>query len=101
MEYLALDIGGATLKVANGLGFAAAEHFDLREHPGSLMQELRTLIAGAPQSDHLLVTMTGELSKCFTTREEGVRFIVEALLKKLILHLIVQIILQPKQKSKK
>jgi len=78
MDFLALDIGGANLKAADGRGFAVAEVFDLRENPAGLTQELRTLIAGAPFSDHLLVTMTGELSKCFTTREEGVRFIIDA-----------------------
>lgn len=78
MKFLAFDIGGANLKIADGLGFAASRPFALWRKPADLAQELRTLMAEAPPSDHLLVTMTGELADCFLSRSEGVRAILEA-----------------------
>ena len=79
MNWLALDIGGASIKVADGLGFAARQAFALWEKPQQLDEALRTTIAGSPPSDHLAATMTGELADCFATRTEGVLFILDAL----------------------
>lgn len=78
MEFLAFDIGGANLKIADGKGFAASRPFALWRNPQELAQELRTLLAEAPPSDHLLVTMTGELADCFASRSEGVKAILDA-----------------------
>jgi probable H4MPT-linked C1 transfer pathway protein len=78
MDFLAFDIGGANLKIADGRGFAASRPFALFRNPQALAQELRTLLAEAPPSDHLLVTMTGELADCFASRSEGVRAILDA-----------------------
>jgi probable H4MPT-linked C1 transfer pathway protein len=78
MNWLALDIGGANLKMADGKGFADATAFALWRESDRLAQELRTLIAGAPHCDHLIITMTGELADCFETKEIGVRYIVQA-----------------------
>jgi probable H4MPT-linked C1 transfer pathway protein len=78
MKFLAFDIGGANLKMADGLGFAASRSFALWRRPAELAQELRTLLAEAPPCDHLLVTMTGELADCFSSRTEGVRSILQA-----------------------
>ncbi|MFV1966275.1 MAG: hydantoinase/oxoprolinase family protein [Pirellulaceae bacterium] len=78
MKWTGIDIGGAYLKLADGRGFADAFHFALWENPHRLAMELRTLVAHAPSSDHLAVTMTGELADCFETKAEGVRFIIEA-----------------------
>jgi probable H4MPT-linked C1 transfer pathway protein len=78
MEFLAFDIGGANLKIADGKDFAASRPFALWRRPRELAQELRTLLAESPQSDHLLVTMTGELADCFESRSDGVRKILEA-----------------------
>ncbi len=78
MDWLALDIGGANLKMADGRGFADAHPFALWRESHRLAQELRRLIAEAPACDHLAVTMTGELADCFETKESGVRFILEA-----------------------
>jgi probable H4MPT-linked C1 transfer pathway protein len=80
MNWLALDIGGANLKMADGLGFALASPFELWREPGQLSQELRTLIAQAPPTSHLAVTMTGELCDCFETKSEGVKFILQAVI---------------------
>ena len=79
MNWLALDIGGANLKAADGLGFAVSQAFPLWRSPKQLVEALRTLIAGAPRADHLAATMTGELADCFSTKTEGVQFIINAL----------------------
>jgi len=79
MSWLALDIGGANLKAADGCGYAEAQRFPLWQHPHRLADALRTIIADAPPSDHIAATMTGELADCFRTKTEGVRQILEAL----------------------
>lgn len=79
MQWLALDIGGANLKVADGLRYAESFPFALWREPDQLAQELRTLIAKAPPCDHLAVTMTGELADCFENKAAGVAFILDSL----------------------
>jgi probable H4MPT-linked C1 transfer pathway protein len=78
MNWLALDIGGANLKSANGRGFAASRHFPLWQQSSRLAEALRTMIAEAPPSDHLAITMTGELADCYRTKTEGVLQILAA-----------------------
>jgi len=78
MQWLGLDIGGANLKVADGLGYAQSRPFALWKEPLRLTQELRTLLAEAPRADHLAVTMTGELADCFESKTQGVHFILQA-----------------------
>lgn len=75
---LALDIGGANLKAADGLGFAAWKAFPLWQRPAQLADALATLLVDAPSATHLAVTMTGELADCFETKAEGVGHILEA-----------------------
>jgi probable H4MPT-linked C1 transfer pathway protein len=79
MTWLALDIGGANIKVADGRSYCAIERFALWREPDRLSEVLRNAIANAPASDHLAATMTGELADCFATKEQGVRHIVTAL----------------------
>jgi len=79
MQWLALDIGGANLKAADGLGHAESFPFALWREPDRLTQELRTLIVQSPRCDHLAVTMTGELADCFESKAAGVTFILDAL----------------------
>lgn len=78
MNYLALDIGGANIKVADGLGYAASHAFPLWRESARLGQRLRGAISDAPPSNHLAVTMTGELADCFATKAEGVAHILKA-----------------------
>ncbi|MHB8970410.1 MAG: hydantoinase/oxoprolinase family protein [Pirellulaceae bacterium] len=78
MNWLALDIGGANLKVADGQGFAASRPFALWKDKDWLARELRSAIAESPPRDHLVVTMTGELADCFANKAEGVKFILQA-----------------------
>jgi probable H4MPT-linked C1 transfer pathway protein len=79
MNWLALDIGGANLKLADGKSFALARSFQLFRDPQALAQELRMAITECPPSDRLVCTMTGELCDCFPTKAEGVGFILQAL----------------------
>ena len=79
MTLLALDIGGANLKAADGRGYAAARYFPLWQRPERLAQALSEMLAAAPPHRALAATMTGELADCFTTKAEGVAAIVAAL----------------------
>jgi (4-(4-[2-(gamma-L-glutamylamino)ethyl]phenoxymethyl)furan-2-yl)methanamine synthase len=79
MKWLALDIGGANIKVADGGGYAASYPFAMWSRFDQLAQELRRIIAEAPASDHLVATMTGELADCFESKEQGVLAILDAL----------------------
>jgi probable H4MPT-linked C1 transfer pathway protein len=79
MNWLALDIGGANIKAADGKGYAHSHGFAMWKQSSRLAQQLRTVIYEAPPSDHLAVTMTGELADCFESKAAGVRFIIDAL----------------------
>lgn len=76
--WLALDIGGANIKIADGDAFAESRTFELWQRPQLLVETLRAMIAEAPRCDHLAVTMSGELADCFATKIEGVEFILSA-----------------------
>lgn len=78
MNWLALDIGGANIKAADGLGYAQSYAFALWREPQALAQHIRTAISEAPPADHLAITMTGELADCFESKADGIRFILQA-----------------------
>jgi probable H4MPT-linked C1 transfer pathway protein len=78
MRWLALDIGGANIKAADGLGYAQSYALALWRDAGLLAQQLRTAISEAPPADYLLITMTGELADCFESKAAGVQFILDA-----------------------
>jgi probable H4MPT-linked C1 transfer pathway protein len=78
MTWLALDIGGANLKAADGLGFAESRPFALWRAPERLGVELAALISASPRCDRIAVTMTGELADCYPTKATGVRAILNA-----------------------
>jgi probable H4MPT-linked C1 transfer pathway protein len=78
MKWLAIDIGGANLKAADGEGFAISESFPLWQHPTKLAEALRSIISLVPKVDHVAATMTGELADCFATKTEGVNAILSA-----------------------
>jgi probable H4MPT-linked C1 transfer pathway protein len=78
MTWLALDIGGANLKAADGLGFAVSRPFALWRAPERLGVELEALISASPPCDRIAVTMTGELADCYPTKADGVRAILDA-----------------------
>jgi probable H4MPT-linked C1 transfer pathway protein len=78
MNWLAFDIGGANLKMADGRGYAVNKSFAMWKESKRLASELRRMIAEAPASDRIVVTMTAELADCFESKAEGVRFILQA-----------------------
>src|SRR5688500_1600111 len=78
MNWLAFDIGGANIKVADGLEYCRSYALPLWREPARLAPQLRLAIAEAPPADRLAVTMTGELADCFASKAEGVQFIVSA-----------------------
>jgi probable H4MPT-linked C1 transfer pathway protein len=78
MTLLALDIGGANLKIADGHGYGLSQAFPLWKSPELLAPALSDLIARAPQAELIAATMTGELADCYRTKQEGVRAIVAA-----------------------
>jgi len=78
MNFLALDIGGANLKIADGKGFSVSRPFPLWKEPARLAEVLRALLAESPRAEVLAVTMTGELADCFATKAEGVNAILDA-----------------------
>ncbi len=78
MNWLGIDIGGANLKLSDGDGWASSLAFALWKQPQELSAAIRRLLTDAPASDGLAVTMTGELADCFTTKAEGVHFILDA-----------------------
>jgi (4-(4-[2-(gamma-L-glutamylamino)ethyl]phenoxymethyl)furan-2-yl)methanamine synthase len=78
MTLLALDIGGANLKIADGLGFGLSQYFPLWNSPELLPQALSELIARAPSAEQFAITMTGELADCYRTKADGVRSIISA-----------------------
>lgn len=77
-DLVAIDVGGANLKAADGLGRAASEPFELWRHPAELAGAVRRLLAPA-HAARIIATMTGEIADCFSDRSEGVRRIVEGL----------------------
>lgn len=73
---IGLDIGGANLKAATAEGDACSEVFEIWRTPGELHQRLRTILDRFSPVNQLAVTMTAELADCFTTKAEGVDFIL-------------------------
>jgi (4-(4-[2-(gamma-L-glutamylamino)ethyl]phenoxymethyl)furan-2-yl)methanamine synthase len=78
MTWLALDIGGANLKAADGLGYARSVSFPLWRRPEQLPEALLELLASSPPCERLAVTMTGELADCYDSKADGVRAIAAA-----------------------
>jgi len=76
MKWLALDIGGANLKIADGDDFATCQPFALWQDSAHLHEALEKLLKTAPASDAVAVTMTGELADCYKTKAEGVHHIL-------------------------
>ncbi|MEQ8616299.1 MAG: hydantoinase/oxoprolinase family protein [Lacipirellulaceae bacterium] len=78
VKVLAFDIGGANLKVADGQGYTDHRAFPLWKQPEKLADALAEMIADAPQTERIAITMTGELADCYETKAEGVQSIIEA-----------------------
>jgi probable H4MPT-linked C1 transfer pathway protein len=75
---VALDIGGANLKAAHQSGDVRSVAFELWRHPEQLAFMLERLLAALPLADRVAVTMTAELCDCYSTKAEGVRAVLGA-----------------------
>ncbi len=78
MSWLGLDIGGANIKIADGRGYAESSVFPLWQRSTELAAVLAELLAAAPPTESIAVTMTGELADCFATKAQGVEAILRA-----------------------
>lgn len=76
MGWMGLDIGGANIKVCLSETDAFSVEFPLWQQPQRLGAELEVIFRRVPEDFGVAVTMTGELADCFSTRSEGVEFIV-------------------------
>ena len=75
---VALDVGGANLKAADGRGWSRSTSFPLWQRPEDLTGALRALVADRLPA-RVVATMTGEIADCFPCRAAGVAHIVAAL----------------------
>jgi hypothetical protein len=77
VDVLALDVGGANIKAADGRGWTLAEPFAMwRESPR--LEAVLARIVGDAEPARVVATMTGEIADCFGGRAEGVGSIVRA-----------------------
>lgn len=86
MQFAGIDIGGANVKLATTGGKAWQFPFPIWKNQSGLENLLKQLAGYLPQETLLGVTMTAELADCFTTKQEGVQFIVNAVSKSFPVH---------------
>jgi (4-(4-[2-(gamma-L-glutamylamino)ethyl]phenoxymethyl)furan-2-yl)methanamine synthase len=77
-SWIALDIGGANIKVAHGDGQARTVPFEVWKRPDELASVIAALAATLPRSDRVALTMTAELCDCYPTKSAGVNAILDA-----------------------
>ena len=75
---IALDIGGANIKVAHSGGKALAIPFEVWKRPDELGRAITGAIDALPHSDLAVVTMTAELCDCYPTKAIGVDAVLDA-----------------------
>lgn len=75
---LGLDIGGVHIKAAHSSGGAWAVPLAVTHEPDRLPNVLHDLSKQVPRFDRVAVTMTAELCDCFTTKREGVDYVLAA-----------------------
>lgn len=76
-DLVALDVGGANLKAADGLGWAHASPFAMWREWERLPEALESILRPL-EPRRLVATMTGEIADCFASRADGVAHIVSA-----------------------
>lgn len=77
MNTLGLDIGGANIKAASSSGRTLSRPFAMWKHPEHLESHVASICREFPEAQQLAIVMTAELADCFTTKAEGVRFILD------------------------
>ena len=75
---LALDVGGANVKLAHSAGVVRSSPFALWREPERLSRVLRRLAEGLPDFGRVVFTTTAELCDCFETKREGVLSVLAA-----------------------
>ncbi len=78
--WIALDVGGANIKVAHTAGAARTVPFEVWKRPDELADKISAIAATMPQSDCAALTMTAELCDCYPTKTIGVHAVLDALL---------------------
>lgn len=76
-KVIGLDIGGANTKLASSDGTIVELHY-LPLWKNTRLPEILKGIAERLQPEKVAVVMTGELADCFENKEEGIRFIKNA-----------------------
>jgi probable H4MPT-linked C1 transfer pathway protein len=82
-RWIAVDVGGANIKVAHSAGQAATVPFEVWKRRDQLGRAIGSAIASVPHSDHVAVTMTAELCDCFPTKRVGVNAVLDGVLEAL------------------
>jgi probable H4MPT-linked C1 transfer pathway protein len=77
--WIALDIGGANIKVVHGGGLARTIPFEVWKRPDELGRAIASAVGGLPACDHAAVTMTAELCDCYSSKAVGVNAVLDAL----------------------
>ena len=72
------DIGGANTKLATTFGLAKEIQFPIWKDPNLLSGVLKNLASLLKQNSKVGITMTAELADCFSSKQQGVEFIVDA-----------------------
>ncbi len=88
-RWVALDIGGANIKIAHEGGRALTVPFEVWKRPDELGRTISAAVATLPPSDRAAVTMTAELCDCFPTKRVGVNAVLDAALEALPKHTIM------------
>ena len=78
MQFAGLDIGGANVKFATLCGVAEERSLSIWRDKARLKPVLRKIASALRPSSYLGVTMTAELADCFSNKQQGVEFVVEA-----------------------
>jgi (4-(4-[2-(gamma-L-glutamylamino)ethyl]phenoxymethyl)furan-2-yl)methanamine synthase len=76
--WLALDVGGANIKVAHESGPLASIPFALWKRSRELPDILKSIVQSFPPHSRIALTMTAELCDCFATKAEGVGKVLDA-----------------------
>ena len=78
MKFAGIDIGGANIKLATVDGISTQLAFPIWKEKCRLPDVLCQIAKTLPPDTLVGITMTAELADCFTTRQTGVEFIVQA-----------------------
>jgi probable H4MPT-linked C1 transfer pathway protein len=76
--FVALDVGGANVKLAHSRGVVRSRPFALWREPEALPRVLAEASGGLPPFDGVLLTMTAELCDCFPTKRAGILALLDA-----------------------